>query len=171
MIPELKQGDIFATRNPMALGRFINFFQKLWSKDNKSKYSHAGIVTDGLRGITFESLTRITYGNLDKYRGKEIIIARYTNMTPERYLMGWASIKHLNRKIYPYHRLPLYLIPFMAKYVHITNRPVCSELVAMFLYHAGLRKSKYYFGINPDDLVDRWKIHKNIDIIYEGLWE
>jgi len=35
MIPELKPGGIFCTRNPMWLGRAINAAQKFWAREDK----------------------------------------------------------------------------------------------------------------------------------------
>lgn len=164
---KLQRGDLFATENPMALGKMINFVQKVNNLDNKSKYTHIGLITDKI-GITFEALW--TYKNQNiytAYGGKDIIIFRNTRMTEESFNDGMRGIKHLTGRMYPFYRLPLFLLPFLAK-ISIFKKPVCSELIAMFLYFAGLRNTTQSFGIDPDDLVDRWRIHRDYEIVFEG---
>ena len=71
----LRAGDIFLTRNPMLLGRAINLIQKFTSKDNKSRYSHAGVLLTS-NGTTFEALWTNKKQNLfEAYFDKEILIA------------------------------------------------------------------------------------------------
>ena len=41
----IQLGDVFATENPMALGKAINAVQTFTSKDNASRYSHTGVLT------------------------------------------------------------------------------------------------------------------------------
>ncbi len=165
---EIIRGDLFATRNPMLLGRGINLFQRIWSHDNKSEYSHTGFLRDSA-GTTFESNWHIESQNLFKaYKGKNVLIARNIKMTPEAYKNGWDAVKHLEGKLYPVWRLAFHIIPVFAKYINIFKKPVCSELDAWFLYAGGLRHSQY-MGTNVDTLVDEWKNYSNYRIIYMGV--
>lgn len=166
--PALLAGDLFATRNPMALGVAINTVQGFWSSDGRSEYSHAGIICDAT-GRTFESNHHIEYGHLLKYDGKKILIARNLRMTPAKAIKGWKTVKHLNGMIYPYWRLILHLIPPLARRLHLIEIPVCSELAAWFLHGCGLRH-KNYMGTNVDTLVDEWKNYDDYDVIFEGVF-
>lgn len=163
----LKPGDIFLTRNPMWMGRVINAVQKFTSKDGKSKYSHAGIITS-IQGMTFEALWINKSQSLFKaYAGKEILIARHTNMTADRYLKGWNGVKHHMGKIYAGHRLLFFLIcPPLAKYFSL-GLGVCSELTMKFLFRAGLADA--WKGWNPDDIHDMISHWKQWEIIFEGI--
>ena len=165
MILELKPGDIFCTRNPMMLGRLINFVQKFWSKDNESEYSHSGIILDSA-GTTFEALWTNRKQNLwEAYKGHTVLIGRHINMTPERFAAGRAGVGKHEGKPYAGWRLPMFFLPFVAKYLNL-GLGVCSELTMKFLFKAGL--STCWSGWNPDDVSDmiiRWKEY---DIIYKG---
>lgn len=172
--PKLQPGDVFGTRNPMALGRMINFIQKLWSKDSASKYSHSGIIIDE-DGATFESLWTLNTGNLFKaYTGKEIIVARPISKYDKAKLLTrkekYTAVKKIivehKGQWYPYWRLTLQLIPPLAKIVWF-NRPVCSELVAKYLWYIKARHHQWA-GTNPDTLADEWRIWKNFEVIFEG---
>jgi len=167
----LKPGDLFAVRSQMILGRMINAVQQFYSNDNKSEYSHTGFIVNA-QGYTFEANWRVGSQNLfEAYKGEKVLIARYSNMTLSRFNEEYWHIynKHY-RHIYPFWRLFFFLIPPIAKYVHVLEKPVCSELVAEFLYRAGLRH-KNYMGTNVDTLVDEWRIHDDVEIIFEGILE
>ena len=163
---KLEKGDVFATSNPMALGKIINFVQKTNNLDNQSQYTHIGLIIDEV-GTTFEALWHYESRNIFTDCKDKVVIFRNKNMDTERFLDGWNGIKHLKGKPYPLYRLPLFILPFLAK-ISIFKKPVCSELIAMFLYYAGLRNTTQSFGVDPDDLVDRWRIHKDYDIVFEG---
>lgn len=161
----LKPGDIFLSRNPMALGRAINAVQLFWSTDNQSKYSHAGIVL-GESGETLEALHTVKHQNLYRdYAGQEILIGRWNYMTRERFDEGMKFIQDRIGKVYPYHRLLFFLLPPIAKYVSI-GPLVCSELTAKFLVGADVLA--YYKGRNPDDLADIVNHRKQWEKIFEG---
>jgi len=171
---ELRTGDLFGTRNPMALGRGINTVQKVWSKDNKSVYSHSGLIENS-KGVTYEALWTIKQSHLTNYLGKRVIIARALKdmlgceITQETCQQALIEIKQRHHKQwYPWWRIPLHIIPPLAKYVSwFGKKVVCSELVAEFEYLIGVRHSQYT-GTNPDMLADEWRKWKDFAIIGEG---
>lgn len=161
---ELKAGDCFCTRNPMMLGRAINFVQKLHSKDNRSKYSHAGIMINP--ETSFEALwTNRKQDFFKAYAGTEVLIGRHKKMNLYRFGLGWQGIQKHEGKVYAGHRLFLFFIPFMAKYLSL-GLGVCSELTMKFLYKAGLAEA--WRGWNPDDVADMIHKWKDWEIIFEG---
>jgi hypothetical protein len=164
--PRLKAGDIFVSQNPMMLGIIINAVQKFWSADNQSEYSHAGIIINP-NGETFESLYTIRRSHIDKYTGKKVMIARHTAMTDQLFTHGFSQIIKHDGQIYPYHRLPLFLVPFLAKYISTGLFPVCSELVCKFLVKCGLREN--WSGVNPDHIADMMKGRVWM-VVFAGLW-
>jgi len=162
---KLQPGDIFLTNNPMALGRAINFVQKLNSSDNQSKYSHAGIITSE-GGDTFESLWTIRQSTLLPYKNHEILIGRNVDMTLDLYQLGWKAVKQHKGQMYPFWRLPLHLLPATSK-IGSGNWPVCSELVCKFLEACDL--VGFWKGKNPDNVADmiiRWK---GWSTVFEGV--
>lgn len=163
---KLRPGDIFCTMNPMALGWAINAVQRFFDPDDEAKYSHAGIITS-VKGDTFETLWTVKFAHLDRYAGQQIIIGRHNGMTAEKYQAAFSEIIKHQGQGYPFHRLLFYLIPPLAKYVHVLNRPVCSELAAKFLMHAGLLKR--WAGKNPDYIADMMKRWQWWTVIYEGV--
>lgn len=157
----------------MALGVAINGFQKIWSRDNKSEYSHAGIITS-VKGETFEALYTIKSQNLfEAYAGTGVLIARYTGLPwNEGYRIN-AAISEIKERHegqwYPFWRLPFQIIPPLAKYLSWGGKfVVCSELVAEYLHLVGARHAQYT-GTNPDTLSDEWHRWKNFEIIFEGI--
>jgi hypothetical protein len=91
-------------------------------------------------------------------------------MTPEAFHKGIDAIKHLEGKQYPWYRLPLFIIPAMAK-ISVIKKTVCSETHRLFIKGTNIMRpteSKRVFGYDPDDLVDRWRIHQDYTIIFEG---
>lgn len=165
---DLQPGDVFATANPQALGWIINLAQKVQSDDGESTYGHAGIITSPA-GETFEALWKIRKNNLKAYVGKRVVIARWKAMTPAAFEKGWQAVKVQEGQWYPFGRLFLHLLG-MPK-VHLPNREVCSELTCHFLISAGatVRSGCNWYGVNPDELVDEWRISKHFDILYEGI--
>jgi len=164
---ELKPGDIFLTRNPMWLGRLINFVQKFWSQDDNSKYSHAGIIMSKY-GDTFESLWTIKASNLKEYKNKEIIILRFKNMSARRFRNGMNAVFEHKGQLYPFHKLTLMLIPPLGKKINFGS-VVCSELTAKFIKFSGW--DIYWKGMSPDGLDDFTKNHRDCDIVFKGVFE
>jgi hypothetical protein len=169
MIPGIQTGDMFATNSGIWMGKGINFFQSLWSADNRAKYHHAGLLQNE-EGKTFEALWTICEKNLfEEYKDKQVLIARCLNVDDqlkqnqldalkERYLGTW----------YPFWRLGLHMFPPLARRLHFLDKPVCSELVAKYLWYIGVRH-KQWAGTCPDMLVDEWRYWRGIKIIFEGV--
>jgi hypothetical protein len=160
----------------MMLGAAINFVQRAKSIDNQSEYTHAGIIT-APDGTTLEALWSVQSKNIwDAYRGEKTLIVRHALMSPDVYAAGYAKIdKHIGQW-YPGLRLVLHLL-HMAKWVH-WDHVVCSELVAKF--EAGCAKFledadrtsgflHNWYGVNPDDLTDRWRLGRYYEIVFEGI--
>jgi hypothetical protein len=175
--PQLCSGDEFATRNPMALGMAINFVQKAKSVDNESLYTHTGIITDPY-GFTLEALWTVKQQNVwQAYKGEKVLIVRNVKMTLPIFFAGFAKIRDHIGQWYPAHRLLLQLL-HVAKWIH-WNRVICSELTAKFEagcaeYLGPDRASGFmrnWYGVNPDDLKDRWKISRYYTTVFEGVVE
>jgi hypothetical protein len=175
--PILCPGDEFATKNPMALGMAINFVQKAKSVDNASEYTHTGIITDAY-GATLEALWTIKSQNLwNAYKGEKALVVRNVGMTRPLYIAGFCKIREHLGQWYPAPRILLHLIG-AAKWIH-WDRIVCSELTAKFEagcaeYLVPDRASGFmrnWYGVNPDNLVDRWKISRYYETVFEGVIE
>lgn len=164
---QLKPGDIFCTANPMALGRAINFFQKVWATDNDSEYSHAGIIINP-QGDTFESLWTVRFSNLSKYIGKHVLIGRPVNLEVSDIKYGLRNVIMDHKgQIYPVWRLPLAIVPPLAKYISSGRFPVCSELVAKYLKLAGVLGIGRWQGKNPDNIADMIKRWDAFEVVHE----
>jgi hypothetical protein len=175
--PTLNPGDEFATKNPMALGIAINFVQKVKAVDNESTYTHTGIITDPY-GATLESLWTVKSQNLwEAYKGEKVLIVRNINMTLPVYVAGFCKIREHLGQWYPAPRLLLHLIG-LGKWIH-WDRVVCSEFTAKFetgcAEYLGPDKAsgfmRNHYGVNPDNLVDRWKISRYYETVFEGIIE
>lgn len=174
-LPILCPGDEFATKNPMALGAVINFVQKAKSADNESTYSHTGIITDPY-GATLESLWTVKSQILwEAYKGARVLVVRNIHMDPYVYAAGFEKIREHIGQWYPVPRLLLHLIG-MGKWIH-WDRVVCSELTAKFetgcAEYLGLDRAagfmRNHYGVNPDNLTDRWRESRNYETIFEGV--
>lgn len=167
----MQPGDVFASRNPQSLGRLINFVQKIRAKDNASEYGHTGIIVKP-DGTTVEAVFSICAQNIyTDYVGSKILIARPKIMSPEVFARGFDAIKPHIGATYPYYRLLWHALG-VGKFIHFKT-PVCSELTQKFLISCGVQAitGKNYWGINPDDLVDEWRVSAHYDIVYEGMVE
>jgi hypothetical protein len=161
----------------MALGAVINITQAAKAVDNESQYSHTGIITDPF-GATIEALWTVKSQNLwEAYRGVKVLVVRNVYMQPEVYAAGFEKIRQHLGQWYPAHRLLLHLVG-LAKWIH-WDRIVCSELTAKFETGcaeflgpdraAGFLRN--YYGVNPDNLVDRWRESRYYEIVFEGVVE
>jgi hypothetical protein len=164
----LQSGDVFASRNPQGLGTAILLAEKMKSLDGEAFYTHTGIITDSI-GTTFEALWTIKRQNLfDAYKGEQVIIARFIDMTPEAFERGFNAVKAQEGRPYPFYRM--FLMLFGLGKLHIDGQEVCSEGTAKFLIYAGaiMICGKNPYGMTPDNHVDEWRISKYFDVIFEG---
>jgi len=166
---DLKHCDFFATANPSAvLGCGISAVQKWNSRDNQSLYTHAGIIINP-EGDMIESLWKVEVNNLfERYTGRQVVIARYTELEERRWEKAFLMLLDHVGDIYPWWRLPLHVVPPLAKYLSFTGMPVCSELVAKTEYYVGARH-RWWAGTCPDTLSDEWHRWRNFEIVFEGV--
>lgn len=166
---KVQRGDCFCSSNPSkVLGFMIKSVEKIRAHDFHADMSHSGIILDK-KGTTFECLWTVKSQNLFKaYKGCKILIARHNDMTPDRMMKGFEAIQKHNGQRYPIWRLITHLFRF-SKFIH-WERVVCSELVAKFLYHCGLRH-RYSWGTNPDTLADEFREHKGWTVVFDGVLE
>lgn len=166
---EIRRGDIFCTRNPMMLGRAINAMQKFWSTDGQSTYSHAGIFTTNF-GDTFESLWTIKHSHIANYIGQQVLIGRLSEKyNTKKNPAIIDTIRKHKGQLYPFWRLPMHMFPPLAKYLHFTDHPVCSELTMKYVRLCGVSHVGQWAGKNPDHVADFIHNDKECDVIFEGL--
>jgi len=178
---EIKKGDYFCVTAPADGNIFAKFlaygiklFSAIGAKDDRAKYSHAGIITSA-DGDTFEALTTYKRGHLKNYKGSPIIIGRHIDATEDK--VGPATEKVMfeyEGRIYPFIRLGAFMLPLVSKFMH--TKPVCSELCFLHMVHARHRANThdntyidYYWGLTPDYLADaiiNWDV---LEVVYEGI--
>ena len=161
---DLMPGDFFCTSfQGNLLARLILAGEKFHAKDNQAELSHSGILIDA-NGTTLEALWTVTSQNIWKaYGDVKLLIGRHDGMTYERYVMGRHKINKKVGSWYPVWKLPLFLFPWITKYLPI-SAGVCSELTMNFLYHCGLVTT--WRGWTPDDVADFIVRDKRVKIIY-----
>ncbi len=163
---DLKKGDIFFVERETALGRFINWAQRLLSADGEARYNHSGIIRSD-DGQTLESLSTVeTHFFTTRYKDVNVLVARPTMPDKAKSDAVDRVVSADYGKKYPWYRFIWLMIPHFAKYIN-KGRSVCSELTAKYLYLAGARH-EYYQGTTPDRLVDEVRHWKNYEIIFEG---
>lgn len=160
----LRAGDLFAVRTKGVLGWAIRVVQWFWSTDNEAPYNHAGVIIN-FRGETLESQWKFGKYKLDNYVGSRILIARHKDMTRARFIAGYDALKPYIGCYYPIPRLFLHL-GRLAKLMPF-GIGVCSEMTGKFMKGAGFANIVY--GLTPDDLADKWRIDKDMIIVYEGV--
>jgi len=161
---KIKKGDIFCTYNPIFFGRCINSIQRFYSCDDKSDYSHAGIILNE-QGNTYEvSWITKEYNLYEHHKGNNLFIARYENLTDELFDNAVNTIRFLyGNQWYPFWRLFFFLVSPTSKYVSF-GKVVCSEMVAHYLHLIGARH-EHYCGTDVDKLYDElsnWRIYKTV---------
>jgi len=164
----LQPGDVFAVQTPAFFGRLIRIRDKIRSSDYEAIYNHCAlIVGDGYQ--TFESRRRITFYNLERYLGRHIIIARPVTKDFVQIAATKKIVMKYDGKAYPWWRIILHAIsPAYARWIHGSGVPVCSELVAEYLYLIGIRH-QYFWGTTPDILADEWRHWREYDVIFCGV--
>lgn len=165
---ELKPGDVFVVKTKSKIANAILAIEHILSEDHEAEYTHGGIILDG-EGNTFESLRHINHYNLDLYKDCHIFIARHLKMDEECFNQSLSSIIKYDGQNYPWWRLLLFL-GGMADDLYRIDRPVCSELVALFLKGSGLRP-EHSWGVSPDNLADEWHSKSlTYTTVFEGVW-
>lgn len=163
----IRPGDIFCSENPWIIGRAINAVQSWNALDGHAVYGHAGVLILP-PGITVEALWKVKSQVLTRaYSGRKVLIGRHADMTPRLAFKGFHSIGDQLGKPYPLHRLPLFLIPSLARRISFLDWGVCSELTAKFLCGAGLMD--FWSGVSPDDLADMIHNWKKWSVVFEGM--
>jgi len=163
----LKPGDFFSSDSVSEFGSLTVKVEKLWAKDGEAKYSHSGIIVNA-DGGTVESKSTVREGNISDYIGHNLIIGRWRKMSPDAFNAGLSAIKYNMGTLYPFWRLPMFMIPFLAKIATTWNLGVCSELVAKFLLGAGMTEIGKWQGQNPDDIAEIIEHYRSVDIIFQG---
>lgn len=168
MVDDIQKGDIFFTQGTGFVSSSILKITAWWSADCSATYSHTGIILDPL-GKTVEALpSGIKSQFFDfAYKGKKVLVVRPLQ---QKDLIDSAlkqvMAEHFG-EIYPTWRLPLFLIPPLAR-LCASNILVCSEFVGKFLWLAKLRHGKFK-GTAPDTLADEVRDSRHFEIIYEGI--
>jgi len=161
---DIRPGDIFCTTDPRWIGPITNAVQAFWDPDGKSKYSHSGIIYDE-NGVTSEALWTIRKNHLRKYIGKPVIIGRHKDMTGNLFWQAYRQIQSQEGTWYPFHRLFLHMLPPLAKYIHFTGIPVCSEWASKLLVKSNLME--HWAGITPNYLADMMIMWDDWTVLYE----
>lgn len=173
---EVRAGDLFCVRSAGPLSYAIMAVERFNSKDDRAEFGHSGVITDAL-GSTFEALTTLRYGSLDRYSGKPMLIARPVLKLTRAPVQRFDRQAAINRvisehqgQVYPFWRILLHLVPPASKYLSVAGKwLVCSEVVAKVESRMGVLSGPYA-GRNPDDLADRWRIAWTHQVLYDGVW-
>jgi len=170
---KLQPLDFFCTQGSGFIGWSIRKITKNLSPDRECDYNHAGLLPDGT-ACTLEALWHVESKNLfEHYEGCKVLIGRYIELTPKKYLSAIKSIQRHIDQSYPKRRLFFHLLN-LAHFIHWTNAVVCSEFVAKALFHAGARDHNYW-GTTPDIIADeieeqlnKSRTGPNYEIIYNN---
>lgn len=165
---QIHPGDCFFTKNSPLFDLPINVYQRIMSDDHKAEYGHCGTIID-TEGTTFEALWKIKNQNIwEAYKGEKILIGRHCCMTPAKAKKGYDAVRHRLGQRYPWWRIPLMLIPPLARKVNLTGRGVCSETMFKQLNKSGFPEYKWN-GRTPDNGADLVKYDPDWEIIFEGI--
>jgi len=166
---ELRPGDVFAEGTEAFFGKLIRLRDKMRSNDCEATFNHCGVIVDSTGG-TFESRRRIQGYNLKNCVGNHIIIVRPVAQDFSKLAAMRKIIRSYDGKAYPWYRIILHAItPTLARWLHHSGVPVCSELVAEYLYLIGVRHPNFW-GTTPDTLADEWRHWREYEIIFDGTW-
>lgn len=151
MLPRIRRGDIFLTRSETLLGAAIRAVESVWAPDGHAVYNHAGFFFSECPGESIEALPDGITGRRwpEEFAGERILIARHDGMDDFRFWQGYGRVEMEIGEMYPYHRLLLHVFKPLSE-LNISGMNVCSEIVQMFLFFAGLTTDRH--GWNPDDL-------------------
>ena len=154
-----RPGDIFLCNRGGFMSKCIISHNKFWSLDGDAKYSHAGIIT-GYDGETFESRWRMGRYNMSDFEGTPLLTARHKLMNEKLFKYGMNQIRKHEGTTYPVWRIPLHIIPPLARKFSTGKYLVCSETVSKFLWGCSLLQEDQYKGWSPDnldDMVHHWR--------------
>ena len=174
---EVLEGDAWCSSSPWFIGRWIVAVSGWLSADGQAKYGHSGIITDD-KGKTLEALMRVKDRNIyDDFKGKHVVIARpVLNLDRKPILDSVKSVavsimikEHLHKR-YPWWRVPLNIIPPLARKLATKKYVVCSEMTAKYLWLVGSRHDQYP-GTSPDRLSDEFHRWRQYEIVFEGTVE
>lgn len=171
---DLRLGDVFAVNSGSPIAKAINKVSGFNSADGVSTFNHAGIITDNgiLPGSdliqTFEALRKLELYSLQRYSGREIIIARPSATDSVKRISLLRIVQRHKGQGYPWWRIPLHLYPPLARKVSYKGKYlVCSELVAKYELYLGIRNLDFT-GATPDKLAEEWEHWRDFEIIYKG---
>ena len=171
---KLQAGDVVCTYSKSWLGKTIRAITAWNATDADADFNHALLMIDEQN--TFESLATISSQNFFKaYNNANVLIVRpQITMTSEleiplaiKQTVVESLMRKYKDKIYPYWKLPFFCIPALVRYFNIGSHPVCSELVALYLWKIGVRHD-HWKGTSPDNLADEFEHWKNYIIVYKG---
>jgi hypothetical protein len=162
----LNEGDLFAVKTNSFLGMCIRAVQWFWSTDNEAAYNHTGFIIDP-NGKTMEARWRFNQFNLADYLNDRILIVRLKDMDPVKFQAGLCGVLPELGDFYPIWRVPLHLFR-IAKFFAF-GPGVCSEMTEKFIACSGIKLENNIYGLTPDDLADRWRIDRDMEIVFEGV--
>lgn len=171
---DVREGDVFCSASPWIIGRWIVAVSAWLSSDGQAYYGHSGLILDNY-GMTLEALWRVRSRNIfTDFAGKQVVIARPIMTLDGSYITAQVKHEAINsiirdhhKKLYPWWRVPLNIIPPLARKLATKKHVVCSEMTAKNLYLVGSRHSQYP-GTSPDQLSDEFHRWRQYDIIFEG---
>jgi len=167
-------GDIFTVRGTnLWLSKPIEIIQKYVTPTCTGNETHAGVFTDSR--TVFESQWKVECNNFyNNYGGREVIVGRLKDMTPELWEKGFEAIKPYEGKLYPITRLFMFLLfPHISKYITPAkilapfgfSNMVCSELAVFPAHRMGFKIFKYFRALMPAHLSTRMLHYKEFEII------
>lgn len=174
-------GDIGLSADNSLFGKTLRFFQSLWTKKAKANHAFA-FVTES---FIIEALVKITLSLKEKYKNRTIWIYQLPLTSKERYDFSKGLASREN-DAYGWDKYPLFFADcittwfkrtilrqdkpcfWFTKTFHVTNIPVCSQLVVWALYEFTSYRLKDVDGnevswmvISPDYLQDLLQLPVN----------
>ncbi len=174
-------GDIGLSADNSWFGKTIRFFENMWTKD--AEFNHSFIFATPLNII--EALVKITDSLKSKYNNRTIRIYRIPLSDVDREKLSRGLAEQVG-KAYGWDKYPLFILDATASWLkrtftgnqtpvfwftktfHITNIPVCSQLVVWAIHKYTDYRFKDAAGnevnwtvVNPDYLDDLLKLPIN----------
>lgn len=181
-------GDIGLSSDSSLWGKTLNFFQSMWTKS--SIRTHAFIWSDGFSCV--ESLVKITHSPRSKYAKRKFVSYRIPLKETEREELYTLLLERVGGA-YGFDKYPLFFLDcittwfkknifqmktpcfFFTKTFHVSNIPVCSELVVWGIHKSTSYRFRDEKGnevpwtiVSPDYLEDLLKLPINCaSVVYE----